>query len=59
MATALVTTGDFTGDGHADIIVRVKTGELYLYPGTGKSDSSIFGARKLLGSGANNYNLFG
>ncbi|MEU8672290.1 MULTISPECIES: trypsin-like serine protease [Streptomyces] len=59
VATALVTTGDFTGDGHADIVVRVKSGELYLYPGTGKSDSGIFGARKLLGTGANNYNLFG
>lgn len=59
VATALVTTGDFTGDGRADIIVRVKTGELYLYPGTGKSDSSVFGARKLLGTGAGNYNLFG
>ncbi len=59
VATALVTTGDFTGDGHADIIVRVKTGELYLYPGTGKANSDIFGARKLLGTGANNYDLFG
>ncbi|MEU9673079.1 MULTISPECIES: trypsin-like serine protease [Streptomyces] len=59
VATALVTTGDFTGDGRADIIVRVKTGELYLYPGTGKSDSGIFSSRKLLGGGANNYDLFG
>lgn len=59
VATALVTTGDFSGDGIADIIVRVKTGELYLYPGTGRSDSGIFGSRKLLGTGANSYNLFG
>ncbi len=43
----------------ADIIVRVKTGELYLYPGTGRSDSGIFSSRKLLGGGANNYDLFG
>ncbi|MEU8673362.1 trypsin-like serine protease [Streptomyces sp. NPDC048560] len=59
VANALVTTGDFSGDGIADIIVRVKTGELYLYPGTGKADSGIFGSRKLLGSGASSYNLFG
>ncbi|QNE74906.1 trypsin-like serine protease [Streptomyces finlayi] len=59
VANALVTTGDFSGDGIADIIVRVKTGELYLYPGTGRSDSGIFGSRKLLGSGAASYNLFG
>ncbi|MFS0694573.1 trypsin-like serine protease [Streptomyces nitrosporeus] len=59
VATALVTTGDFTGDGHADVIVRVKGGELYLYPGTGKPGSAIFGTRKLLGTGGDNYNLFG
>ncbi|GAA2998770.1 trypsin-like serine protease [Streptomyces fulvorobeus] len=59
VANALVTTGDFSGDGIADIIVRVKSGELYLYPGTGRADSGIFGARKLLGSGASSYNLFG
>ncbi|MFC9243474.1 trypsin-like serine protease [Streptomyces sp. NPDC057136] len=59
VANALVTTGDFSGDGIADIIVRVKTGELYLYPGTGQANSNIFGARKLLGTGASSYNLFG
>ncbi|MFJ4964111.1 Trypsin [Streptomyces sp. ADI96-02] len=57
--SALVTTGDFTGDGHADVIVRVKTGQLYLYPGTGKAGSGVFGTRKLLGSSANSYDLFG
>ncbi|MGW8884067.1 trypsin-like serine protease [Streptomyces sp. NPDC055749] len=59
VANALVTTGDFSGDGIADIIVRVKTGELYLYPGTGQANTNIFGARKLLGTGGASYNLFG
>ncbi|WP_328905898.1 trypsin-like serine protease [Streptomyces sp. NBC_00234] len=59
VANALVTTGDFSGDGIADIIVRVKTGELYLYPGTGQANTNIFGARKLLGTGGAGYNLFG
>ncbi|MFF8964401.1 hypothetical protein ACF1BK_16875 [Streptomyces globisporus] len=55
----ILAPGDLTGDGHADIIVRVKTGELYLSPGTGTSDSGIFGARQLLGTGADDYDLFG
>jgi hypothetical protein len=31
----IVTPGDFTGDGHPDLIARTPSGDLYLYSGTG------------------------
>jgi peptidoglycan hydrolase-like protein with peptidoglycan-binding domain len=31
----IITPGDFTGDGRADLLGRKRTGELYVYPGTG------------------------
>ncbi|MFG1954825.1 FG-GAP-like repeat-containing protein [Micromonospora sp. NPDC048830] len=33
----LVISGDFTGDGKSDIVARSGSGELWLYPGTGKA----------------------
>jgi hypothetical protein len=55
--TAVATTGDFTGDGKADALARTSGGTLYLYPGTGKASTDIFGARRSLGTGFNQYNL--
>ncbi|GAA3826777.1 hypothetical protein GCM10023083_69770 [Streptomyces phyllanthi] len=55
--TAIATTGDFNGDGKADVLARTSGGTLYLYPGTGKASTGIFGTRKSLGTGFNQYNL--
>ncbi|MFF2023970.1 trypsin-like serine protease [Streptomyces sp. NPDC058171] len=55
--TALVGNGDLTGDGIADVLARDSGGKLWLYPGTGKASSSLFGTRVSLGSGFNQYNL--
>ncbi|MFJ9633430.1 trypsin-like serine protease [Streptomyces sp. NPDC101175] len=51
--------GDFNGDGKADLLIRNASGSLYLYPGTGKATSEIFGTAKSLGSGFQQYDIFG
>lgn len=51
--------GDITGDGRADLVARTPAGTLYLYPGTGKATSDIFGAPVTIGTGRQQYNLFG
>jgi Zn-dependent metalloprotease/fibronectin type 3 domain-containing protein len=48
--TALVTPGDVTGDGNADVLARDAAGALYLYPGNGASGVS---ARRRIGLGWN------
>jgi len=55
--TSYVSNGDVTGDGIADVITRDSGGTLWLYPGTNKASSSLFGSRKSLGTGFNQYNL--
>ncbi|MEV7983180.1 trypsin-like serine protease [Streptomyces sp. NPDC086519] len=55
----LVAVGDLTGDGKADLLARTTGGTLYLYPGTGKATSEIFGTRKSLGTGFQQYDIFG
>ncbi|CAM5351461.1 glycoside hydrolase domain-containing protein [Streptomyces abikoensis] len=48
----VVSPGDFNGDGKADIIAtKTGTGELYLYPGTGKTGLDTLGSRIEIGSG--------
>ncbi|MEV5533513.1 trypsin-like serine protease [Streptomyces prunicolor] len=51
--------GDFTGDGKADLLIRNASNALYLYPGTGKATSEIFGTPKSLGTGFQQYDIFG
>ncbi|MEV6117632.1 trypsin-like serine protease [Streptomyces sp. NPDC052109] len=51
--------GDITGDGRADLVARTPAGTLYLYPGTGKATSDIFGTPVTIGTGWQQYNLFG
>ena len=51
--------GDFTGDGKADLLIRNASNVLYLYPGTGKATSEIFGTPKSLGTGFQQYDIFG
>ncbi|MFF1355738.1 hypothetical protein [Streptomyces sp. NPDC058297] len=52
-----MTNGDVTGDGIADVMARDSGGTLWLYPGTNKASADVFGARKRLGTGFNQYNL--
>ncbi|MFD4560045.1 trypsin-like serine protease [Streptomyces sp. NPDC058469] len=51
--------GDFNGDGKADLLIRNASNVLYLYPGTGKATSEIFGTPKSLGTGFQQYDIFG
>jgi secreted trypsin-like serine protease len=51
--------GDFTGDGKADLLIRNASNTLYVYPGTGKATSEIFGTPKSLGTGFQQYDIFG
>jgi hypothetical protein len=51
--------GDVTGDGKADYLARTPGGTLYLYPGTGKASSEIFATRITIGTGWQQYNIFG
>ncbi|EPD57190.1 trypsin-like serine protease [Streptomyces sp. HGB0020] len=55
--TSYVANGDVTGDGVADVMARDSGGTLWLYPGTNKASSSLFGSRIKLGTGFNQYNL--
>ncbi|NEB77204.1 trypsin-like serine protease, partial [Streptomyces sp. SID14478] len=55
--TANVANGDMTGDGIADVLARDAGGTLWLYPGTNKASSDVFGARKSLGTGFDQYDL--
>jgi hypothetical protein len=55
----LVMTGDITGDGKADLVIRKPTGALYLYPGTGKASTEIFATPVSIGNGWQQYGIFG
>ncbi|MFJ2648627.1 trypsin-like serine protease [Streptomyces sp. NPDC087420] len=55
----LITTGDVTGDGIADLLARDTGGVLWLYKGTGKATSGIWADRVKIGTGWSQYNLFG
>ncbi|WP_434316135.1 N,N-dimethylformamidase beta subunit family domain-containing protein [Leifsonia sp. P73] len=48
--TAIVSPGDFDGDGHNDVLARDAAGALWLYPGDGAGG---WGARRLVGAGWN------
>lgn len=51
--------GDFSGDGKADFLARTKSGTLYLYKGSGKGTSEIFTTRVSLGTGYQQYDIWG
>ncbi|MDX2698143.1 trypsin-like serine protease [Streptomyces ipomoeae] len=56
---ALVTPGDVSGDGKADLLARTTGGTLYLYKGTGKATSEIFSTRVSVGTSYAQYDLLG
>ncbi|MFE0511914.1 trypsin-like serine protease [Streptomyces sp. NPDC058964] len=51
--------GDISGDGKADFLARTPGGTLYLYKGTGKATSEIFATRISVGTGFQQYDIFG
>ncbi|MFI1567603.1 trypsin-like serine protease [Streptomyces sp. NPDC020490] len=51
--------GDVTGDGKADLLTRTSGGTLYLNPGTGKATSEIFATRISVGTGYQQYDIWG
>lgn len=57
--TGFDAVGDVTGDGRADFLARSSGGTLYLYPGTGKATSEIFATPKTVGTGFQQYDIFG
>ncbi|MER7758590.1 FG-GAP-like repeat-containing protein [Streptomyces sp. NPDC097619] len=52
--TKLTGAGDLTGDGRADLVARDRSGNLYLYAGTG-SASAPFKGKVRIGTGYNAY----
>ncbi|WP_405531182.1 FG-GAP-like repeat-containing protein [Streptomyces avidinii] len=48
-------TADFNNDGYSDIVARTHVGELYLFPGTGRTGTDSFSNRILIGTGWNMY----
>ncbi|MET9438749.1 FG-GAP-like repeat-containing protein [Streptomyces sp. NPDC006551] len=50
---------DLNNDGYTDIVGRTKQGDLYLYPGTGKTGTHSVGSPVLLGNGWNTYDTLG
>ncbi|MFI8091455.1 trypsin-like serine protease [Streptomyces sp. NPDC086080] len=56
---ALVTVGDVSGDGKADLLVRTPGGTMYQYRGSGRSTAPFFSARISVGTGFQHYDIFG
>ncbi|MFA7761328.1 FG-GAP-like repeat-containing protein [Streptomyces sp. NRRL S-448] len=48
-------TADLNNDGYTDLVGRTGVGELYLFPGTGRTGTETFSNRILLGTGLNMY----
>ncbi|MGK5696320.1 trypsin-like serine protease [Streptomyces sp. URMC 128] len=51
--------GDISGDGNADFLARTSGGTLYLYKGTGKATTEIFAPRVSVGTGFQQYDIWG
>ncbi|MBT3153358.1 trypsin-like serine protease [Streptomyces sp. CHD11] len=55
----LVTVGDVSGDGKADLLARTPGGTMYQYRGTGKNTAPFFSTRVSVGTGFQHYDIFG
>ncbi|WP_128432483.1 trypsin-like serine protease [Streptomyces cyaneus] len=51
--------GDVSGDGLADFLARTPGGTLYLYKGTAKATTEIFAPRVSVGTGFQQYDIWG
>ena len=49
----------YPGKGNGTFAIRSASNAFYLYPGTGKATSEIFGTPKSLGSGFRQYDICG
>jgi secreted trypsin-like serine protease len=56
---AIVTVGDVSGDGKADLLARTPSGTMYLYRGTGRGAAPFFSARLSMGTGYQQYDVLG
>ncbi|MBE1593645.1 VCBS repeat-containing protein [Nonomuraea angiospora] len=56
--TALVSTGDNSGDGKADLIARDSAGALWLFKGTGVASAPFAAKEKIGNAGWNAFNAF-
>ncbi|MGW6782559.1 FG-GAP-like repeat-containing protein [Streptomyces sp. NPDC054987] len=54
-----VYSADLNNDGYSDIVTRDKFGDLYLYPGTGRSGTETVGNPVLIGTGWDTYSDLG
>ncbi|MFD4245809.1 FG-GAP-like repeat-containing protein [Streptomyces sp. NPDC058525] len=52
-------TADLNNDGYSDIVGRDRFGNLYLYPGTGRTGTGTFNNAVLIGVGWNSYTDLG
>lgn len=55
---ALISAGDFTGDGRNDLLARGRDGSLWLYPGTGRVDPASNGYGPAVKIGLFGWNVF-
>ncbi|MFE9664320.1 trypsin-like serine protease [Streptomyces sp. NPDC005955] len=53
----LLAPGDVTGDGRPDFLARSRAGNLFLYPGTGKTSRGVFATPIRIGGGFQRYDL--
>ncbi|MFF4503277.1 trypsin-like serine protease [Streptomyces sp. NPDC001401] len=51
--------GDVNGDGNADFLARTRGGTLYLYKGTRQATTEIFATRVSVGTGFEQYDMWG
>ncbi|MFD5449599.1 trypsin-like serine protease [Streptomyces sp. NPDC003470] len=55
----VVSPGDVTGDGKADVLAVTKAGNMFLYAGTGKAGTAIFATAVQTGSGYGGFDILG
>ncbi|MFF7825726.1 trypsin-like serine protease [Streptomyces rochei] len=54
---SVVSPGDVTGDGKADVLAVTEYGNMYLYRGTGQASTAIFATAVKVGGGYGSYDI--